>query len=90
MAHELSLQGIPFRSQVPVPVQYKNIRLDCGYRLDILVDDCLVLELKSIEKLLMVHEAQILTYLKLANISTGLIINFNNSSLVKGVKRYKR
>ncbi len=90
LAHELSLQTIPFKIQVPVPVQYKNIRLDCGYRLDILVDGCLVLELKSVEKLLMVHEAQILTYLKLANISTGLIINFNNSSLITGVKRYKR
>jgi GxxExxY protein len=90
LAHELSLQAIPFKLQVPIPIQYKNIKLECGYRLDVLVDSCLVLELKSVEKLLMLHEAQILTYLKLANISTGLLINFNDTRLVKGIKRYKR
>ncbi len=90
LSHELSLQSVPFKLQMPIPVQYKNIRLECGYRLDSLVDDCLILELKSVEKLLTVHEAQILTYLKLANISTGLLINFNDSILVKGIKRYKR
>ena len=90
LAHELSLQAIPFKLQVPIPIKYKNIKLECGYRLDVLVDSCLVLELKSVEKLLMVHEAQILTYLKLANISTGLLINFNDTRLIKGIKRYKR
>ena len=90
LAHEFSLQAIPFRLQVPIPIQYKSIKLDCGYRLDILVNDCLVLELKSVEKFLTVHEAQMLTYLKLANISTGLLINFNVTRLVDGIKRYKR
>ena len=90
LTHEFSLQAIPFKMQVPIPIQYKNIKLECGYRLDVLVDDCLILELQSVEKLLLIHEAQMLTYLKLANISTGLLINFNDTRLVKGIKRYKR
>jgi len=89
LAYELSINNIPFKRQQPIPVQYKNIQLDCGYRLDILVNDCLILELKSVSKVLKVHEAQILTYLKLANISTGLLINFNNTTLVSGIKRFK-
>ena len=89
LAYELSSQGVAFKLQVPIPVQYKLIKLDCSYRLDFLVDDCLILELKSVEKLIKIHEAQILTYMKLASISTGLLINFNESSLVKGIKRYK-
>ena len=90
LAHEFSLQAVPFRLQVPIPVQYKNIKLECGYRIDVLVNECLILELKSVDKFLMVHEAQILTYLKLANISTGLLINFNVTRLVDGIKRYRR
>ncbi|MCF6356073.1 MAG: GxxExxY protein, partial [Candidatus Polarisedimenticolaceae bacterium] len=76
---ELSMKDIPFIVQAPIPIQYKDIKLECGYRLDFLVDDCLILELKSVEKLLKIHEAQILTYLKLTHISTGLLINFNAS-----------
>ena len=90
LAHEFSLQAVPFRLQVPIPVQYKNIKLECGYRIDVLVNECLILELKSVDKFLMVHEAQILTYLKHANISTGLLINFNVTRLVDGIKRYRR
>ena len=90
LAHELSLRNIPFKLQVPIPIQYKNIKLECGYRLDFLVDECLILELKSVEKLLKVHEAQILTYLKLTKISTGLLMNFNETRLANGIKRYKR
>jgi len=89
LAHELSLQEVPFKLQMPISIQYKNIKLECGYRLDLLVDDCLILELKSVEKFSKLHEAQILTYLKLTKIGTGLLINFNASRLVNGIKRYK-
>ncbi len=89
LAHEMSLQKLSFKLQVAIPVQYKSTKLDCGYRLDFLVDDCLILELKAVDKLHKVHEAQILTYLKLANISTGLLMNFNESRLVDGIKRFK-
>ncbi len=89
LAYELSMKDNPFIVQAPIPLQYKDIKLECGYRLDFLVDDCLILELKSVEKSLKVHEAQILTYLKLTDISVGLLINFNESRLVNGIKRYK-
>lgn len=90
LAYVLSMKDIPFLVQASIPIQYKNIRLECGYRLDFLIDDCLIVELKSVEKILKVHEAQILTYLKLTNVSTGLLINFNESRLVNGIKRYKK
>ncbi len=89
LAYELSAKDIHFIVQAPIPIQYKNINLECGYRLDFLIDECLILELKSVEKILKVHEAQILTYLKLTNISTGLLMNFNESRLVNGIKRYR-
>jgi len=89
MAHELSLQGVPFRLQVPVPVDYKAVRLDCAYRIDLLVADRVVLELKSVERLLGIHDAQLLTYMKLSKIDTGLLINFNERRLMDGVKRFK-
>jgi GxxExxY protein len=89
LAYELSAKGIPFIVQAPIPIQYKNIKLECGYRLNFLIDECLILELKSVEKILKVHEAQILTYLKLTNISTGLLMNFNESRLANGIKRYR-
>jgi len=90
LAHELGLQGIAYKSQVPVPIKYKGISLECGFRLDVLVDDCLIIELKAVDKLTKVYEAQMLTYLKLTGISTGLLLNFNVSRLVDGLKRYKR
>ncbi len=89
LAYELGLKGIPFIVQASIPIEYKEIKLECGYRLDFLVDECLILELKSVEKMLKIHEAQMLTYLKLTGISTGLLINFNESRLVNGIKRYK-
>ena len=67
---------------------YKQIKLDCGYRVDLLVDDQLIVELKSVEQLLKIHEAQVLTYMKLANIRIGLLINFNVQILKKGIKRF--
>ena len=84
MCHELSLRGIGSRRQVPLSVEYKGVKLDCGYRLDVLVQDQVVLELKCVEKVLAVHEAQLLTYLKLTGKRVGLILNFNVPTLVRG------
>jgi GxxExxY protein len=88
LAYELSRAKIPFKDQHELPVKYKDIRLDCGYRIDLLADDSLVVELKSIDQLLPIHEAQILTYMKLARIKVGLLINFNVTRLTKGVRRF--
>ncbi|SPF36318.1 conserved hypothetical protein [Syntrophobacter sp. SbD1] len=88
LAHELTLNGIGFTAQYPIPVEYKKIRLECGYRADFLVENTLILELKSIEKIDSVHEAQILTYLKFARVKTGLLINFNVKLLKNGIKRF--
>ena len=88
LAHELSLRDIPFKLQQPMPVDYKGLRLDCGYRIDLLVDDKLIVELKSTEQLQRVHEAQLLTYMKLAGIKTGLLINFNVDRLAQGIRRF--
>jgi len=87
LAYELSLLKIPFKLQYPLPVNYKEIKLDCGYRIDLLVDDRLIVELKSVEKLLPIHQAQLLTYMKLSGISIGLLINFNVRFLKHGIKR---
>lgn len=87
LAHELNLVGIPFELQCPLPVQYKGIRLQCGYRVDVFVDGRLIIELKSVETILPVHQAQLLTYLRLSKCHTGLLINFNVSQLKQGLKR---
>lgn len=89
LARELSLNDIPFRIQAPIPVEYKGVTLDCGYRIDVLVDEEVILELKSVERILAIHEAQLLTYMKLANISIGLLINFNVRRLVDGIRRFR-
>ena len=88
LAHELRRNGIPFQLQYPQPVKYKDIRLDCGYRIDILVEDELILELKSVEEIKGIHEAQLLTYMKLAGVKIGLLIKFNNTKLKGGIKRF--
>ena len=77
LCFELAQRHLPFSRQIPLPVVYKSVRLDCGYRLDILVRDKLIVELKTVEHLLPVHEAQLLTYLKLMRLHTGLLLNFN-------------
>ncbi len=87
LCHELSTRNLPFQRQVPLPVCYKKIKLDCGYRIDILVGNTVVLELKSIEKILPIHEAQLITYLKLSNMPVGLLINFNVPLLKDGILR---
>ena len=86
LAHELELNNINFKVEYPLPVNYKGIYLDCGYRIDLLVGGKIVLELKSVEQLKGIHEAQLLTYMKLAGISIGLLINFNVKSLKNGIK----
>jgi GxxExxY protein len=88
LCYELSKTGIPFERQKPVSVKYKEVNLDCGFRIDVLVDQRLIVELKSVEKVLPIHEAQIITYLKIADIRVGLLINFNSTILVKGLKRF--
>jgi GxxExxY protein len=88
VAYELIQAGIPFKIQHPIPVSYKQIKLDCGYRADFLINDQLIVELKSVEELLKIHEAQVLTYMKLTNIRIGLLINFNVHVFKKGIKRF--
>lgn len=87
LARELSLRAIPFALQVPMPVEYKGVKIDCDYRLDIVVDRMLILELKAAASLDPIHEAQLLTYLRLSGIRTGLLINFNVRLLKDGIKR---
>ncbi len=88
LSHELTLRNLKFRRQVPVPVVYKGIKLECGYRMDIVVEECVVLELKSIESVAPVHEATVLTYLRLSDKRLGLLINFNVAILKDGVRRF--
>ena len=87
LCRELELAGIPFQRQLPLPVVYKGVRLECGYDMDVVVDQKVVLELKAVERLLPIHEAQLLTYLKLGDYRVGLLINFNVAVLKDGVKR---
>lgn len=87
LAHELTLRGLSFEQQKPLAVEYKGVRLDCGYRLDFLVAGKVVVELKAVDQLLSVHEAQLLTYLKLTRCKVGLLINFNVPVLKRGIKR---
>jgi len=88
LCYELKLKNLNYERQVPVPIIYKEIKLECGYRMDILVENKIVLELKSIECFNPVHEAQILTYMRFAEKSLGLLINFNVTKLIDGLKRY--
>ncbi len=88
LAHELSRNNIGFQLQLAQPVRYKDILLDCGYRLDVLVENQIIIELKSVERLLGIHEAQLLTYMKLAEIKIGLLMNFNVTKLKEGIKRF--
>jgi GxxExxY protein len=88
LAYELSQLGIPFKLQSPLPVTYKGIKLDCGYRIDLFVDDELIVELKSVDKIMGIHKAQLLTYMKLSEVKIGLLINFNVEILKTGIKRF--
>ncbi len=87
LCYELKANAIAFGRQVALPVIYKTVKLDCGYRMDLVVDNLLVLELKTVEKILPIHEAQLLTYLRLSGMRTGLLLNFNTAVLKNGIKR---
>jgi GxxExxY protein len=87
LCKELTLKGISYSTQLPLPIKYKGMVLDCGYRIDLLVEGRLLVELKAIEKLLPIHEAQLLTYLRLGGWQIGLLINFNVPILTNGIKR---
>ena len=88
LAHELSRNGIAFQLQHPLKVHYKDVRLDCGYRIDILVENQLIVELKSVEEIKGIYEAQLLTYMKLAGVKIGLLMNFNVTKLKEGIQRF--
>ncbi len=88
VAYELAQSGLFVERQKELPVIYKKIKLDCGYRLDLLVEREIIIELKSVESLLPIHEAQVLTYLKLSGKQIGLLFNFNTRVLTKGMKRF--
>jgi len=87
LCHELSLRGLNFEKQKPLSVTYKNKKLDCGYRLDIVVENEIILELKSCEKIEPIHKAQLLTYLKLSGLHLGLVLNFNVPLMRDGIVR---
>lgn len=87
LCYELAQNGVWFSRQVPLPVVYKGIGLDCGYRIDIVVEDLVVVELKTVERLLPIHDAQLLTYLKLYGRPIGLLLNFNVPVMRVGIKR---
>ncbi|HEY6565863.1 MAG TPA: GxxExxY protein [Pirellulaceae bacterium] len=89
LAREFALQGLAFKLQVPIPVEYKGLRLDCGFRMDVLVEERLILELKSVEMIKGIHKAQLLSYMKLSGISTGLLLNFNCELVKDGITRFK-
>ncbi|MGB8363328.1 MAG: GxxExxY protein [Rhizomicrobium sp.] len=87
LCFELKRADIFFQRQMPLPVVYKSVRLDCSYRPDIVVEDRVIIELKTVERLLPIHEAQMLTYLKLSGIATGLLLNFSCAVLKDGLRR---
>ncbi len=87
LTHEMHIAGLSFQAQLPIPVYYKGVNLDCGYRLDFLVDDFLVVELKAVEAISNLHQAQLLTYMRLAEAPIGLVINFNVKFLKDGIRK---
>jgi len=87
LCHELHLRNLNFQRQVNLPVGYKGLKLDCGYRIDVIVENLVILEMKSVEQILPVHHAQLLTYLRLSGMQVGLLINFNVSILKNGIVR---
>ena len=88
LARELLLNGISFKLEHPLPVEYKGIFLDCGYRIDLLIENHLILELKAVDSIKEIHKAQLLTYMKLSGIGKGLLVNFNVKRLKDGIQRF--
>jgi GxxExxY protein len=87
LCRELALSGFGVERQLPLPVEYKGVKLDCGYRLDLLVEQSVVVEIKSLSSIEPIHEAQLLTYLKLGGCKLGLLVNFNTPVLKDGIRR---
>ena len=87
MTYEITERGLKVSRQVPLPVIYKDVRLDCGYRLDLLIDDLVIVEIKAVDGISEVHKAQLLSYLKIAKLNVGLLINFNVKLLKDGIVR---
>jgi GxxExxY protein len=87
LAHELSQRGISFELQKSLPVEYKGVKLDCGFRLDMLVGGLVIVEIKAVERLAPLHSAQVMTYLKLTGCKLGLLLNFNEWRMADGIKR---
>jgi GxxExxY protein len=90
LCRELSIRGLSFRRQVPLPINYKGVLLDCGYRMDLVVNEQIIVEIKAVDCIPPVHLAQMLTYLKLSGADVGLLINFNVPSLRSGIRRLTR
>jgi GxxExxY protein len=88
LVYELVQRSLKVESQKPLPVSYRGVQVDCGYRIDLLIEDQIILELKSVEKIEPIHEAQLLSYLKLSGYKTGLLINFNVKLLRNGIRRF--
>jgi GxxExxY protein len=87
LSFELDQAGLSYRRQVPLPVIYKDVRLDCGYRMDLVVENKLIIEIKATERLMPIHEAQMITYLRLSGLHLGLLVNFNDVTLRNGLRR---
>ena len=87
LARELTLRKVPFEKEKNLPVEYKGVHVDCGYRIDFLIDNQVIVELKAVEAVLPIHRAQLITYLKLTGHKVGLLINFNVRQLIKGIER---
>jgi GxxExxY protein len=87
MCRELELRGIAYKSQVDLRFEYKGLEISRGYVIDLLIEDALIVEIKSVSKLLPIHCSQVMTYMKLRNVSAGLLINFNVATLLNGLKR---
>jgi GxxExxY protein len=90
LAYELSLRGVAFVRERPIPILYKGEQVPCGYRADLIVADCVIVEVKAVDKLAPIHHAQMMTYLRLTGLSTGLLINFNVATLTTGIRRVFR
>jgi len=87
LCHELHLMGLSFEKQRDLPVEYKGIKLDCGYRLDLVIENKVIVEIKAVDRILPIHEAQVLTYLKLSGLKVGLLVNFNSPVMRDGIRR---
>jgi GxxExxY protein len=90
LRHELGRRDLAVAIEIPVPIDYRGARLDCGYRIDLLVEDTVIVEVKAVERLLPVHDAQLLTYLKLARKRLGFLLNFNVPKIRDGIRRLAR